>query len=119
MGTSLEVGEAGLRADREPVGNGQAHVGHLRQVGSFASQQAFHVLVAFGEVVDELGHRYRPPDAWMGQVYATANRPSARAVGCMQRGRGRPGQTRSAAVRSRRVCVSEAKRTSTPSPDTG
>ena len=51
------VGVAGLTGHREPQRDGQAHVGHLGQVGPLPAQQVLHVLVALLEVVHELvGH---------------------------------------------------------------
>jgi len=51
-----EIGAAGLRGDGETGGHGQTKVGHFREVGTFATKQVFEILVAFGEVVDVLGH---------------------------------------------------------------
>ena len=56
----IEVGQARLGADREPVRDRQAHVRHLGEVGPLATQQVLHVLVAFREVVDVLGHCMPP-----------------------------------------------------------
>jgi hypothetical protein len=52
----LEVGPAGLGGDDEPGRHRQAQVGHLGQVGTLAPQQVLLVLIAFGEVVNELRH---------------------------------------------------------------
>ena len=52
----LQVVAARVGGDDETGGNGQAQVGHLRQVGALAAQQVLQVLVALGEVVDELRH---------------------------------------------------------------
>src|SRR5215475_11341963 len=56
----LQVVTACVRGDDETGGNGQSQVGHLRQVGPFATQQILHVLVALAEVVDELRHWNAP-----------------------------------------------------------
>ena len=42
---------AGLGGDGKALGNGQADVGHLGQVGSLAAQQLAHLRIAFGEQV--------------------------------------------------------------------
>ncbi len=55
-----QVGEARLGRDREPVRDRQAHVRHLGEVGALAAEQVLHVLVAFREVVDVLGHGMPP-----------------------------------------------------------
>src|ERR1022692_1144750 len=52
----LQVVAAPLGGDDEPWRYRQAQVGHLGQVGALAAQQVFQVLVALGEVVDELRH---------------------------------------------------------------
>jgi hypothetical protein len=62
-----QVGQAALGGDGEPMRNGQAHVGHLGQVRAFSPEQVLHVLVAFGEVVDVLGH-HMPPERSIGSV---------------------------------------------------
>jgi hypothetical protein len=63
---------AGLGGDRETGRHRQAKVGHFRQVRAFAPEQVLEILVALGEVVDELPHCTlslypcrRPPDAKM------------------------------------------------------
>jgi hypothetical protein len=50
----LEVVTAGVGRDREAGRDGQAEVGHLRQVGALAAQQVLLVLVALAEVEDPL-----------------------------------------------------------------
>jgi len=51
-----EVGPTRLGRDDESRRNRQSHPGHLGEVRPFASEQVFEILIAFGEVVDELGH---------------------------------------------------------------
>ena len=52
----LQVLAARLGGDDEPGRNRQAKIGHLSQVGPFAAQQILEVLVALGEVINELRH---------------------------------------------------------------
>ncbi len=54
LGAALEVDLAGLGGDREAGGHGQSEVGHLGEVGPLPAEQVLEVLVALGEVVDEL-----------------------------------------------------------------
>src|SRR5436309_12197482 len=58
--TVAEEPQAGLGGDREPGRDREPHVRHLGEVGSLAAQEILHVLVAFGEVVDVLGHSRCP-----------------------------------------------------------
>jgi hypothetical protein len=51
-----EERQARLGGDRESGRDRQAHVGHLGEVGPLAAEEVLHLLVAFGEVVDVLGH---------------------------------------------------------------
>ncbi len=46
-----------LGRDGEAGRDRQAHVRHLGEVGALTAEQVLHVPVAFGEVVDVLGHR--------------------------------------------------------------
>ena len=70
-----QVREAGLSRDGEAGRDGQPHAGHLREVGSFATQEVLHLPVALGEVVNVLrrvaaGHE--PPSVtpvWRAKVY--------------------------------------------------
>ncbi len=52
----FQVVPARIGGDDEAWRYRQAQVGHLSQVGALAAQQVFQVLVALGEVVDELRH---------------------------------------------------------------
>ena len=54
-GVLLQIGQAGLGADGESGGDGQAHVRHLGEVGALPPEEVLHVPVALVEVVDELG----------------------------------------------------------------
>jgi hypothetical protein len=61
-----EIALTGHRGDGETGRHRQPEIGHFREVGAFATEQILEVLVAFGEVVDELLGRYvalhrRPP----------------------------------------------------------
>jgi hypothetical protein len=51
---TVEVGLAGLGGDGEAGRDGEAEVGHLGEVGTLATQEVLEVLVALGEVVNEL-----------------------------------------------------------------
>ncbi len=51
---ALQVDLARLGGDGEPRRNGKPQVGHLGEVGTFAAEEVLEVLVALGEVVDEL-----------------------------------------------------------------
>ena len=55
-GAVVQVLAACLGGNDETGRDGQAEVGHLSQVGSLAAQQVFEVLVALGEVINELRH---------------------------------------------------------------
>ncbi len=52
--TAVEVHLARLGGDGEARRDGQPEVGHLGEVGTLATQKIFQILVALGEVVDEL-----------------------------------------------------------------
>jgi hypothetical protein len=52
----VQVLPAGFGGNDETGRNGQPEVGHLGQVGSLAAKQVFEVLVALGEVINELRH---------------------------------------------------------------
>jgi len=56
LGAVGEIDFARLCGDDEPRRHRQPHSRHLRQVCPLASEQILEVLVAFGEVVHELGH---------------------------------------------------------------
>src|SRR5665811_261457 len=56
LGATGEVDLAGVRRDDESRRHRQPHPSHLREIRPFASEQVLEILVAFGEVVDELGH---------------------------------------------------------------
>jgi hypothetical protein len=51
---TVEVRLAGLGGDREARRDGKAQVGHLGEVRAFAAEEVLEVLVALGEVVNEL-----------------------------------------------------------------
>jgi hypothetical protein len=51
---AVEVGLARLGGDGETGRNRKAQVGHLGEVGTLAAEEVLEVLVALGEVVDEL-----------------------------------------------------------------
>ena len=51
---AVEVDLAGLGGDGEAGRDGQTQVGHLGEVGTLAAEEVLEVLVALGEVVDEL-----------------------------------------------------------------
>ena len=53
----FEVCPTSIGSNRKTGGNGQTQISHLRQVGTLATQQILHILVAFGERVDVLCHR--------------------------------------------------------------
>jgi len=72
----LQVEPAGVRGDDETGGDGKTQVGHLGQVGALAAQQVLQVLVALGEVVDELRHC----DALLEIATRPAQRPWRRAA---------------------------------------
>ena len=63
-----------------PGGTGRPIVRHLGEVGPLAAEQVLHVLVAFGEVVDVLGH---------GQASGTVERTGPPVYGEAGPGRGR------------------------------
>ncbi len=52
--TAVEVDLARLGGDGEARRDGQPEVGHLGEVGALAAQKILQILVALGEVVDEL-----------------------------------------------------------------
>ncbi len=56
LGATGEVDLAGIRRDDESRRHGQPHTSHLREIRPFASEQVLEILVAFGEVIHELGH---------------------------------------------------------------
>ncbi|GAA3438115.1 hypothetical protein GCM10018954_077310 [Kutzneria kofuensis] len=58
-----QVGQARLGGDGEARRHRQAQPRHLAQVGPLAAEQVLHVLVGFGEGVDELGH-FGASSAW-------------------------------------------------------
>ncbi len=51
---AVEVDLAGLGGDGEPGRDGEAEVRHLGEVGALAAEEVLEVLVALGEVVNEL-----------------------------------------------------------------
>ena len=55
-GPVAQVGAAGLGGDNEPGRDRKTYVGHFGQVGTFTAQQILLVLIAFGEVINELRH---------------------------------------------------------------
>ncbi len=56
LSPALQVRLAGFGGDREAGRHRQAQVRHLGEVGALATQQVAQVPVAFGEVIDVLGH---------------------------------------------------------------
>ena len=54
-GTGTQVGQAGLRCDREARRDRQSQVRHLGEVRPLPAEQVLHLLIALVEVVDVLG----------------------------------------------------------------
>ena len=57
FGAQCQVFPAGLGGDGEPGRHGQTQSGHLGEVGALPAEQIFLILVALGEIENELGHR--------------------------------------------------------------